>query len=505
MINAVTYTRYSSDNQRDESIEAQQDAIYKYAKDKGYTITKEYSDKALSGRESEKRAAFLRMIEDAKQGSFQVVLIHKQNRFARNRGEAVYYKGKLKKYGIKVIAVAEDFGEGPVAVLIESILEGFAEYQSLDLAAETMKGLMVNAKHCKFTGGRTLYGYKINENKEYEINEPEAEIVRLVFDKMVAGWSYSDIVAYLNDRGVRKRNGKKWGRNVIFDMVRNERYMGVFTFNQYVKRLPNGKRASRVRKDESEIIRIPGGMPAIVTEETFKKVQTILSNRKHGPIRRNNSYLLTGFIFCGLCGSAYAGSKASPKHAYYICSRKKNIMDCNNANVLQKQAEALAISRIKKLTKSINLEEMTQVINEYIIAESSDIKNTREKIKAEMISLNQKIENLLDIIESGRMNEAVKKRLHDHTERISQLEGQLSLVPKEKSITANDIKQMLVALDPEGKSEQELREIFRIIGLKIYVYPDKNEIIIGNDTLLHNVSDASPTPALCKILVGMLK
>ncbi len=502
---AVTYARYSSDNQREESIEAQQDAIQKYAIEKGYTIVKEYSDHALSGRESEKRAEFLQMIEDAKQGFFDTVLIHKQNRFARNRGEAVYYKGKLKRYGVKVIAVAEDFGDGPVAVLIESILEGFAEYQSLDLATETMKGLMVNAKHCKFTGGRALYGYRVNEKKEYEINQQEAEIVRFVFDKIAAGWSYADIVNYLNDKGIRKRNGKKWGRNIIFDMVRNERYMGVFTFNQYVKRLPNGKRASRVRKNESEIIRIPGGMPAIVTEETFKKVQAILSSRKIGPIRRNNFYLLTGFIFCGLCGSAYTGSKASLKHAYYVCSRKKNIMDCSSQHVPQKDIEALAVLNVEELVKNIDLEETTQIINDYIIAESKDIRSNREKIKAEIASLNQKVNNILDVIESGLANEAVKARLHEHSERIKQLEGQLSLVPKEKNITVNDTRQKLAMLDPENKTNQELREIFKMIGLKIYVFPDRYDVMIGGNKLWHNVGVGETSLTLCQILADMLK
>lgn len=242
-------------------------------------------------------------------------------------------------------------------------------------------------------------------------------------------------------------------------------------------------------------------MPAIVSEQMFKEVQDILSRRKRGPIRRNNFYLLTGFIFCGLCGSAYVGSKSSPKHAYYACSRKKNIMDCNNINVLQKNIEALAVSKVKQLIKNVDLEEITQVINEYIIAESNDIKSNRERIKAEIVSLTQKIDNLLDVIETGGANEVVKARLRDHSERKKQLEEQLSLVPKEKNITIEDIKQKLDMLDPEGKTNQQLREIFTQIELKIYIYPEATTITFGQ---WHNVNDASPTPTLCKILVKML-
>ena len=502
---AVTYARYSSDNQRDESIEAQQDAMQKYAKEKGFTILKHYADKALTGREAEKRAAFLQMAEDAKQGLFQVVLIHKQNRFARNRGEAVYYKGKLKKCGVKVVAVAEDFGDGPVAVLIESILEGFAEYQSLDLASETMKGLMVNAKHCKSTGGRALYGYKVNENKEYEIVEHEAEIVRFVFEKVLEGWSYADIILYLNGKGLRKRNGKKWGRNLIFEMIRNERYMGIFTFNQYVKRLPNGKRASRVKKDESEIIRIPGGMPAIVPEKTFKDVQHLLSSRVKGPIRRKNHYLLTGFIFCGLCGSAYVGSKAGPKHSYYTCSRRKNIMDCDNVMVRQQATENQAISDINSLIINIDLQEITQTVNDYMAAQKSDAEASYEKVTLEIAALAKKIDNLLDVIEAGGANDAIKARLREHSELKQQLEGQIFLhSEKKKIVTSEEINNKLSILTPGDKTEQEIREIFRIIGLKIYVFPDKITAVTGGNDVLLNVRDASPTPTLCKILASML-
>ncbi len=499
---AATYTRYSSDNQREESIEAQQDAIQKYAKEKGYTIVREYSDKALSGRESEKRAEFLQMIEDAKQGFFDTVLIHKQNRFARNRGEAVYYKGKLKRYGVKVIAVAEDFGDGPVAVLIESILEGFAEYQSLDLANEVMKGLMVNAKHCKHTGGRPLFGYRVNSILEYEIEEDEAKIVRFAFEKAAAGWSYAEIVRHLNDSGYRKRNGKKWSRNIIFYMLRNERYAGVYTFNMYKKKLPNGKRVSNLKKNETEIVRIPGGMPAIVSEELFRKVKQIMEGRKSGPIRRGSRYLLSGFIFCGLCGSAYTGQgKKVANYAYYVCSRRKNVMDCNGASVNKIHLEEKVIAFLQELLSSLNIKEMTKLINDYLSTREGDLANEREKIQAEISSLNKKIDNLLDAIEEGI---AVKGRLQQHIERKQQLEIQLKIKPKQNKITVEKIKANIEKLNPEGKSEQELREIFQTLKLKIYIYPDRRDITLNDIKVSDNVHAALPAPTLSEILVKLL-
>ena len=499
---AVTYARYSSENQRDESIEAQQDAIGKYAKEKGFVIVEKYIDKALSGREAEKRADFLRMIEDAKKGTFQVVLIHKQNRFARNRGEAVYYKGKLQRYGIKVIAVAEDFGDGPVASLIESILEGFAEYQSQDLANEVMKGLMVNAKHCKHTGGAPLYGYRVN-NLQYEIEESEAEVVRFVFEKSAAGWSYAEIVRYLNDNGYRKRTGKKWSRNIIFYMLRNERYAGTYIFNQYKKKNQSGKRVSNLKKNESEIIRVPGGMPAIITEGLFNKVKEIMSGRKNGPVRKSGRYLLTGFMVCGLCGSPYTGQgKKSADYAYYSCSRRKNVMDCDNVNVNKKQIEEQVIAQVKERIESINAEEIADLANEYIEAKDIDTNKKRDNIIAEITAINKKIDNLLDVIEDGDMS--VKGRLREHSERKAQLEAQITVKPKRKKITVQEVESKLKLLHPDGKDAQELRGIFTELGLKIYIYPDRKATVFGDESFSVNVQSVLPAPTLAEMLVKML-
>ena len=499
---AVTYTRYSSDSQREESIEAQQDAIEKYAKDKGYIIVKQYVDKALSGKESEKRIAFLRMIEDAKEGLFQVVLIHKQNRFARNRGEAVYYKGKMKRYGVKVIAVAEDFGDGPLAVLMESMLEGIAEYQSMDLANEVMKGLMVNAKHCKHTGGAPLYGYRVKD-LQYEIEESEAEVVRFVFEKKFAGWSYAEIVRHLNDSGYRKRSGKKWSRNIIFYMLRNERYAGVYTFNQYKKKNQSGKRVSNLKKDESEIIRVPGGMPAIITKELFNEVKSIMSERKNGPIRKSERYLLSGFMFCGLCGSAYTGQgKKIHNYAYYSCSRRKNVMDCDNVSVNKAHIEEQAISQVRELIESINAEEIATLANEYLDAKTTDAGRERDNIIAEITALNKKIDNLLDIVEDGDLS--VRGRLKEHSERKAQLESQLTVTPKGKKIIAQDVERKLKLLHPDGKDSQGLREIFTMLGLKIYIYPDKRTTVFGSESIPDNVHPVLPAPTLAEMLVKML-
>jgi Site-specific recombinases, DNA invertase Pin homologs len=425
MIPAVAYARYSSDMQREESIEAQLKYIYEYAEKKGIVIIKEYIDRGISGKRAEDRTAFLQMIKDAKQGNFQLVLVHKSNRFARNREESAIYKHKLRKNGVKVVAVAQDFGEGPHTVIMEALMEGLDEFYSLELANETMKGLLVNAEQCKYNGGHILFGYKVNENKLYEIEPAEAEIVRDIFHKIADGWSYVEVLRYLDETGKRNRKGNKFGKNSIHDMLRNERYTGTYIFNKSPRRDNlTGKRTSRIKKPDEEIIRIENGMPQIIDRETWDKVQRIMDNRKFQtrPVKRK--FLLTGFIECGLCGSAYVGSTTTNKYVkkgYYICTRKKTKADCKNQNISQEKIESRVIEEIKSMLSDIDISELTKLMNKTYAELTEDIISERELIQKEIISLDKKINNLLDAIEEGNKSEIIKQRLNKHVSRKNEI------------------------------------------------------------------------------------
>lgn len=149
---AAAYTRFSSDNQRDESIDAQVRAIEIYCKQKGFELIKVYADRAKSAT-SDKRPEFLQMIEDSDKGIFDVLIVHKLDRFSRDKYDSAKYKRKLKKNGVQLLSVTENLDGSPESVILESLLEGMAEYYSKNLAREVMKGLKETAYHCKHTGG----------------------------------------------------------------------------------------------------------------------------------------------------------------------------------------------------------------------------------------------------------------------------------------------------------------------------------------------------------------
>ncbi len=177
---AAVYTRYSSSNQREESIEAQIMAANNYCEKKGYTIVQIYKDEALSAR-TDQRPAFQKMILDATFGLFERLIVHKIDRFARNRIDAAIYKRKLKLAGVKIEYVDQHFDDGPKSIILESLLEGMAEYYSANLSRETMKGLRLNALKGLHNGGLPPFGFDIIDSR-YVINEFEAAGVKMIFD-----------------------------------------------------------------------------------------------------------------------------------------------------------------------------------------------------------------------------------------------------------------------------------------------------------------------------------
>ena len=153
MKKAVIYARYSSDMQREESIDAQVRACTYYARQYQYEIVHVYADRAQSGKRTKNREQFLQMINDASDGGFEVILVHKLNRFGRNTLEVLEYKNNLEDMGIELISVTERLESTPEGKLMLIIIAGMNEFYSDNLSQEVMKGLKENAYQCKFTGG----------------------------------------------------------------------------------------------------------------------------------------------------------------------------------------------------------------------------------------------------------------------------------------------------------------------------------------------------------------
>lgn len=297
MANAVIYARYSSAGQREESIEDQVRVCRQAAERDGLRVARLYHDDATTGRSAEGRDGFLRMVADAGSELFDVVYVYKLDRFARNRYDAAVYKAKLRRCGVELRSATEAVGEGPESILLESMLEGLAEYYSVALAENVKRGQLGNAMKCKHNGVRT-YGYDLGDDGYYHVNEEEAAVVRRIYGMYADGASMPDICRALPQ--ARTKMGRPITVGFLAKCLRLEKYKGVYSYGQ---------------------TRVEGGMPAIVDAELFDRVQGMLASRKRRR-RSTMDYLLTGKLFDAE-GHRYQSSsghgKSGRKYTYYRC------------------------------------------------------------------------------------------------------------------------------------------------------------------------------------------
>lgn len=373
------YAGYSSDNQRSESIDAQVRAMTKYCEQNNYQIVEKYIDEAKSGTSSDKRPQFLQMISDSSKHIFDIVLVHKLDRFSRNRYDSAVYKNELKKNGVSVYSVLENLDSSPESVILEALLEGMSEYYSKNLAREVMKGMKETAIQCKHTGGTPPLGYDVGADGHLVINEYEAEAVRLIFDMYSNGFSYDNIISELNRKGYYTKSGNHFKRNSLYSILTNEKYNGVYVFNKSASKDFRNMRNTHSYKSPDEIIRISDGCPRIVCEDVFTRVSNIIAeNReKSGRLKAKERYFLSGFIRCGYCGRIMYGNRRYSGrnkllHVTYRCPTHKDM--CRNKEINRGYIEAYILDVIKSAFASKrNVSKIVNKVNRHIEKNTSSI------------------------------------------------------------------------------------------------------------------------------------
>ena len=410
---AVEYLRYSSHNQDEASIAAQRRAIHAWAQKNGITIIREYIDEARSAT-SDDRENFMQMIDDIRSGRVKVdyVLVHKLDRFARNRYDSAIYRKELQKKGVRLIAVTQPLDDSPESIILEATLEAMNEYFSRNLARETMKGLKENAYEGYHCGGIPPLGYSLVVDKiipkngrtkvlkRYVINEKEAEIVRLIFRMKADGHGYNEILHELKRRGMKTRVGKDFGKNSLYDLLKNEKYTGVMVYNK------GTEKNHRTRKPEEEIVRVPGAIPQIVDEITFRKVQESMSNVRPIAARfreTGNIYILTGKIFCGECGAAMVGNREA-KESWYSCNARKRTGACNNKNIRKDLIENLVLDELEKIFSRANTEKLVDMLVDRANNQKAEIEAEQKELQNQVKEIDKKMDRLFSAIETGAMD-----------------------------------------------------------------------------------------------------
>lgn len=224
MKTAVIYARYSSDKQNEQSIEGQLRVCQDFAKRNDIIILDTYIDRAMTGT-NDKRAEFQRMIKDSEKHNFEIVLVYKLDRFSRNKYETAMHKKTLRDNGVKIVSAMENIPDTPEGIILESLLEGMAEYYSAELAQKVRRGRNESRQKGNYVGGGVPYGYKV-ENKKLVINSEEAEIVKYIYQEYSNGVFVRDIISTLTEKRIFNR-GKIFARNTVYDMLKRELYSGI--------------------------------------------------------------------------------------------------------------------------------------------------------------------------------------------------------------------------------------------------------------------------------------
>ena len=490
-VRVALYMRYSSISQdKGFSIEAQEKALNKYCKDKRLEITRKYVDRARSGT-NDKRESFQKMIDEAKLGEFDLVLVHKIDRFARNREDSIKYKNILSDYGIKVISITEDFGEGVEGELMEGIQEAFAEYYSKNLAREVRKGMDIVASKGLHTGGTPPLGYYVGDDRKLHIDESEARIVRFIFEMYSKGYTYDFIAKELNLRGHKTKIGKEFSGASFNAILHNRKYIGEYVYNRRVQKNRRGMCNSHKNKSENEIIRIPNGVPRIIDDETFAKVQRRLeaNKRKTTTYKPSSSYLLSGLVECGVCGFHYqgntraSGGKNNSIYSSYRCGKKQNHkVGCSNTEIEKNRLENFVL---EQLQKHLFTHEAISHIKDLVNKHNKDISNMKSddvvRYEQELMSVKKQIDNLTNAIALGVAKETFVEKINALQITKKELETRIVEGSNKKPLDVSE-EQIRLALSnfKEYVKENNTVEIKAFLNAyidKVVVNPNDVEVI----------------------------
>ena len=229
MKTAVIYARYSSDSQNEMSIEGQIKECREYANRNNILVIEEYIDRARTAT-TDKRPSFLRMIQDSENKSFDIILVYQLDRFARNKNDSGYYKKILSDHGVKVISAKEQIASDSSGVITEGMLEIVADWFSKQLSEKVTRGMMQNAEKCKYNGGTKTFGYAIDSDGNYVLDEKNAPIVKEIFERIANGETCGAVCTDLNRRGVKTVKGGDFVKNSLQNMIRNEKYKGIYSY-----------------------------------------------------------------------------------------------------------------------------------------------------------------------------------------------------------------------------------------------------------------------------------
>lgn len=470
------YLRYSSDKQQEQSIEGQDKVCTDYCLRRGWTIVARFADRAKSAfSHTDKREGFLEMIDRASKREFDAVVVYKVDRFSRDDYETAYYTRKLTMAGVALISAAENLNslsDEKSQILTMGIMGAMAHYFSIELSEKVTRGMKVSASHCRFNGGVTPLGYKI-EDKQFKINPETAPIVQEAFKRVAEGEDMISVIRDFNARGLKTARGLPFSKGSLQNLLRSTKYLGVYKYADITKE---------------------GGIPALVGESDFYKVQAKLKTKEHKAKKGGKAmidYLLTGKLICGECGSPMVGYSSSGRgnkpYRYYICSAKhRHIGHCSKSPISKEAIEnavteeALNLFNDDKLMEELyegvaqELKRMfsnqTEALNNY----QDELKDL-EKRKANVMKALEINPNLAKDIEP-KIDE-LNAQISGDKERIATISSEVKASEVDKDSVKYMVNTLIFGKGKDWEKEQIARNVITILVDRVVIY-ESNKIEI---------------------------
>ena len=476
------YARFSSDNQRQESITFQLRIMHEYCKQQHWQVVATYTDEARSAT-TDNRPQFQLMIADSSKKIFDTVLVMKLDRFSRNRIDSAIYKQRLKKNNVALRSVMERIDDSPESVMMESVLEGMSEYFSKNLSRLVTAGMYETALQCKHTGGCPPLGYDVGEDRKLVINKHEAEAVKIIFEMFSEGHGYSEIISYLNENGYTTKRGRIFGKNSLCEILRNEKYTGVFVFNKAASR-NDSICNNHAYKTNDHIIRVEGGCPAIISKTLFEKVQRIKAKnrRNSGRYHSKEFYLLTGKVFCGMCGKRiqgnlrYAGERKNRLSTYRcdepraVCKNKENNKDYLDAYVVELLRQ--------KIFNKPSLRRKINAVNKYIATFNAEFDDRYTALADELSQLSESLTNITHAIENGLLTQDMIDRAEALDQQKIELQTQLSSLKHFTTLEYQQYEHLITDFRSMQRNTAEFRSFVQTYIDRVVTYPYHIEIVL---------------------------
>ncbi|MDD4985271.1 MAG: recombinase family protein [Dehalococcoidales bacterium] len=441
------YCRVSTQNQKEEEVPilGQLEECRKYAKEKGWEIVKVYEDAGYSGR-TDQRPAFQEMFEAIKQNPkpFDIILTWRSNRLFRSVEHRLAYGRIFRRRGIRFVSLHEPEFEGASAQFMETVLAAADELYCKQVAEDTLRGLKQIASQGYSTGGRPPTGYRnvrvaagLKPNGEpimrtkWEPDPVAAPLVQRAFEMCIQGYTNVDIVN--ETQIVSAKNG-------LSTLLRNRAYLGERIYNTTRRA---DKKTIRIKNKAEDIVIVPESHPAIISQEIFDQVQSILDRKcPHKSGRQSvvkSVYILSGLLWCKEHNCPYTG-QGNGELMYYSCAERKRLGK-KHASCRWLKKEAIESFVINELMSCVFTPERIRQGMEYLAREQArneeEDDTERDDILHQLKQIKTELERFYKAIADGVNPDAVSKPINDRMERKLKLEIRLEDIELERLRAAN--------------------------------------------------------------------